>query len=161
MRFVCTAALAAMFIVTPASAATLITYEPGTFSVVNGVVLAGEYTAGYANDVVDETLKTTMGFVANQRQVRFKIAFDLLGEANVCWLACQTLGVANDVTRYSFDDGAFGLTVFANSPVTLDNILVETVPEPASWALMIGGFALAGSAIRRRRYSVAPIYSLA
>lgn len=28
------------------------------------------------------------------------------------------------------------------------------VPEPASWALMIGGFALAGSALRRRRLAV-------
>jgi hypothetical protein len=28
------------------------------------------------------------------------------------------------------------------------------VPEPASWAMMIGGFALAGSAMRRRRQAV-------
>ncbi len=34
--------------------------------------------------------------------------------------------------------------------------VVETaaVPEPASWALMIGGFALAGAAMRRRRATV-------
>jgi hypothetical protein len=25
------------------------------------------------------------------------------------------------------------------------------VPEPASWALMIGGFGLAGASLRRRR----------
>jgi hypothetical protein len=29
------------------------------------------------------------------------------------------------------------------------------VPEPASWALMIGGFGLAGAALRRRRSLVA------
>jgi hypothetical protein len=29
------------------------------------------------------------------------------------------------------------------------------VPEPASWALMIGGFALAGAAIRQRKASIA------
>ncbi len=28
------------------------------------------------------------------------------------------------------------------------------VPEPASWALMIGGFGLIGSALRRRRTSL-------
>jgi hypothetical protein len=28
--------------------------------------------------------------------------------------------------------------------------LVASVPEPAAWALMIGGFALAGVALRRR-----------
>jgi hypothetical protein len=26
------------------------------------------------------------------------------------------------------------------------------VPEPASWALMIGGFGIAGGALRRRRF---------
>lgn len=31
------------------------------------------------------------------------------------------------------------------------NFLGTAVPEPASWALMIGGFGLAGSALRRRR----------
>jgi hypothetical protein len=29
------------------------------------------------------------------------------------------------------------------------------VPEPASWALMIGGFGLAGATLRRRRSAVA------
>jgi hypothetical protein len=35
----------------------------------------------------------------------------------------------------------------------VEKILVTTagVPEPASWALMIGGFGLAGAALRRRR----------
>jgi hypothetical protein len=33
---------------------------------------------------------------------------------------------------------------------------VDAVPEPASWALMIGGFGLTGAALRRRRATVAP-----
>jgi hypothetical protein len=37
----------------------------------------------------------------------------------------------------------------------LDSITVAGVPEPATWALMIGGFGLAGSAIRRRRTAAA------
>lgn len=32
--------------------------------------------------------------------------------------------------------------------------VIPTVPEPATWALMIGGFALAGAALRRRKMSV-------
>jgi hypothetical protein len=39
----------------------------------------------------------------------------------------------------------------------LDNILVQStvgVPEPAGWALMIAGFGLAGSALRRRRLAI-------
>ena len=31
---------------------------------------------------------------------------------------------------------------------------LASVPEPASWAMMIGGFALAGAALRRRRLTV-------
>lgn len=35
-----------------------------------------------------------------------------------------------------------------------DNVAIMAVPEPASWALMIGGFALAGGALRQRRAAV-------
>ena len=34
---------------------------------------------------------------------------------------------------------------------TFGTVTVQAVPEPASWALMIGGFGLAGAALRRRR----------
>ncbi len=40
--------------------------------------------------------------------------------------------------------------------IALDNIAVRatTVPEPASWAMMVGGFALLGGAMRTRRRAV-------
>ena len=45
----------------------------------------------------------------------------------------------------------------------LDNItlsaVTSAVPEPATWAMMITGFGLAGSAIRRRRQQVAMAYA--
>ncbi len=49
---------------------------------------------------------------------------------------------ATTLTFSSAQEGGFG--------AALDGVKVTAVPEPASWAMMIGGFALAGAAIRRR-----------
>jgi hypothetical protein len=35
------------------------------------------------------------------------------------------------------------------------NLTLSAVPEPASWAMMIGGFGLVGASLRRRREAVA------
>ena len=37
---------------------------------------------------------------------------------------------------------------------TLSNVFVAEVPEPGTWAMMIGGFAIVGSAMRRRKTTV-------
>ena len=47
----------------------------------------------------------------------------------------------------------------------IDNVTVDVigaitpVPEPAAWALMLGGFGLAGAAMRRRGRSTARLYA--
>lgn len=46
--------------------------------------------------------------------------------------------------------GGFDLTGFAQGSVSVDNVLA-VVPEPASWAMMIGGFGVVGGALRRRQ----------
>ena len=38
-----------------------------------------------------------------------------------------------------------------NADFAPDNAIFSAVPEPASWALTIGGFGMAGAALRRRR----------
>lgn len=43
---------------------------------------------------------------------------------------------------------------FWNDPKYDDLVYQSVVPEPATWALMIGGFALAGAGLRRRRSAV-------
>lgn len=50
-------------------------------------------------------------------------------------------------------DGASRLTynVAARDAYTMVNIRDSMVPEPASWAMMIAGFGLAGALLRRRR----------
>ena len=49
----------------------------------------------------------------------------------------------------------FGNNNDAADGYRLDSVTVAGVPEPATWALMIGGFGLAGAALRRRRTAIA------
>jgi hypothetical protein len=44
-----------------------------------------------------------------------------------------------------------GLTV---SDYDFDGVTVQSVPEPATWAMMVVGFGLIGSGLRRRRTTV-------
>lgn len=58
-------------------------------------------------------------------------------------------------TRFSVDStngiGGFSLLPFgAEYNFSIDD-LAATVPEPGTWALMIGGFGLVGASMRRRR----------
>jgi hypothetical protein len=53
-------------------------------------------------------------------------------------------------TLYKAQDRSYG----ANSN---GKLTVASVPEPAVWALMIGGFGLAGAALRRRRAQLVPV----
>ena len=53
-------------------------------------------------------------------------------------------GVTNTIDA-SYDSG------LAFAGVTINNAPVGGVPEPTSWALMIGGFGMAGGALRRRK----------
>jgi hypothetical protein len=39
--------------------------------------------------------------------------------------------------------------------MTLTTAAPAAVPEPASWAMMLGGFGLVGGALRRRRTTLA------
>jgi len=59
--------------------------------------------------------------------------------------------------RYSFGSGAFELgpeTGFTAQPM-LQFSGNSAVPEPATWAMLITGFGLAGAAMRRRRATLA------
>jgi len=57
------------------------------------------------------------------------------------------VGLGRSVEFVNFD---FGLTGFDDIGLTLADAH-SAAPEPAAWALMIGGFGLAGAALRRRR----------
>jgi hypothetical protein len=50
---------------------------------------------------------------------------------------------------------ALGPNVTDKVTITVNSIGAGGVPEPASWALMIGGFGMAGAMLRRRRAGAA------
>lgn len=60
-------------------------------------------------------------------------------------------------SSYEFYAAFFDIAVLTplSRPVTFTFYDALPVPEPASWALLIAGFALTGTALRRRRAGIA------
>jgi hypothetical protein len=58
---------------------------------------------------------------------------------------------AQDIVNWTFNDSYDPITTSPTETVPAGPSAPGAVPEPASWALMIGGFGLAGAAMRRRR----------
>jgi hypothetical protein len=56
----------------------------------------------------------------------------------------------SDTTR-AWSSTVFGDTSTTGALVTTFNLTASGVPEPASWALMLLGFGIAGAAMRRQR----------
>jgi hypothetical protein len=70
-------------------------------------------------------------------------------EAFVLYLGgANLLGSNNAAGIYEGSNG-----IYCNGCVGINSI--SAVPEPGTWALMIGGFGLAGAALRRRRPALA------
>jgi hypothetical protein len=66
------------------------------------------------------------------------------------WLHYAATGFANGTGTVSFDFSfnSFGIPA---KDFVIDRVYFGAVPEPASWALMLGGFGLVGGAMRSRR----------
>jgi hypothetical protein len=80
------------------------------------------------------------------------IAYDITAAVTINGKASTiNLSKANGTTITIGDDtysGAFG---FTNVTLGQAAAAAAAVPEPASWAMMIGGFGLVGAAMRRQR----------
>jgi len=81
---------------------------------------------------------------------------------DIAYTATNLTVLVNGVEQFnlngSFSDGRFGFYNYSQADVTYagitDIILPPTpggVPEPAAWGMLIGGFGLAGAAMRRRQ----------
>jgi len=74
-----------------------------------------------------------------------RLSFDISGGSGNAFL---TLGDA--FYRLSLETGAATL-VGATGPRDVIGMTAGAVPEPASWAMMIGGFGMVGASMRRRK----------
>ena len=92
--------------------------------------------------------------------------FDKVGATLLSTVITNTAGAFTNPGVYAFYQttssngiGGFSLSGSAQGNISIDNLTVTTgsggVPEPATWAMMISGFGMAGAMIRRRKTVVA------
>ncbi len=76
------------------------------------------------------------------------ISFDISGGSNTAFLS-------NGNSLYSLSLGTGAATLIGTvGGGALSGLTAGSVPEPATWALMIGGFGAVGMAARRRRFAL-------
>jgi hypothetical protein len=119
-----------------------------TFNVTSRGVVASDFsnaaTGNGASSDIDFTSATLTGNGTTTSYTK------LLGEPN-------SLTELWSFTPFQIAAGTYTLTVsgvsFGNKATFAGNFNVAAVPEPATWAMMIGGFGMVGGAMRRRRVS--------
>lgn len=145
----------------------------GTFTTTDTLVggyytitgITGSVTAGMAAPIAIASLDAPGSFEVNDNLLSptdpffdvFGVSFTLANAAatdvNIYY---STSSSAYRYYRTNANGNAVGptaLTSFTLTPVA------AAVPEPASWAMMLGGFALAGMALRRRQTRTAVTFA--
>jgi choice-of-anchor C domain-containing protein len=126
---------------------------PGSVSQTFDTILNRRYTVTFwlaGNTDGAPTVKSTIVSAGGPGTT---FTFDTTGDAipGLDWkkysYSFTATGGSTTLSFAAGDGGSYG--------AALDNVSVLGVPEPAQWALMIGGFGLIGAASRRRRVVVA------
>jgi len=110
-------------------------------------------------------LSVYMGSPDAYNSIRFNFSDNTSELLNGTQLAGGAFGGNQSVGRrmtYTFGDKTVTSVVFASAQNSFefDNIAtISAVPEPATWAMMIMGFGLAGSAVRNSRRKTAAAFA--
>jgi len=131
----------------------------------NGNYVDLDGSTGYGNSPASQ-LTSLASFGAGAYTLSFQLGGNARGAAPKTtvvslgnWSTSITLNSGDPLSTYTFSFNTTGgnLVFGENGPSDqqgniLDNVgLTAGVPEPATWALMISGFGMAGVALRRRR----------
>lgn len=121
----------------------------------NNFACTGELIATFAKPV-NQLQLDVLGVNRTTDIVSFLVEFGA-GESETVSFDNLNLGVdANLIDLGQFRDVTrFVLTSTDSNGVSIDNVRFAPVPEPATWAMMIAGFGLAGTALRRRAARIA------
>lgn len=162
MKLYAFAAVAALSVAAPATAQTVITLT-GTPSAMSGT-FGNQPVAGVGGAFSDSYI-FTLGQQSDVGAVLTSIGFT--NSTNIDFTSVllngKALTINNGVVDFAFTGSPIN---FAAGPVSLvvnglqfgegsySGVIaaVAAVPEPATWAMMIGGFGMIGGVMRRRAY---------
>ncbi len=92
-------------------------------------------------------------FIKNLKVDQRSLSYELYRPAS--FDNCDRGIIGGNCSLEWFVDSSYSFTAFSRKPVsytlTFGDPIRSAVPEPASWAMMIAGFGLLGSAIRKQR----------